>query len=283
MKCSDKNIRNLIFDYVDSNLDENNQKEVELHLIDCQDCRNLEKEYRGTISGIRSFFKESAQAHIPPETLVDYVDNLDELNKSQREAVELHLDLCGTCYKKVEMLKQVASTSVITDKRTIIDRFLEIVRNFFTQLTAKPAVVIATTVIILLIAVPMGYLINSHLTGKPQIQFTQAKKVTWLREAQRTAYEKPVVLEKDGWIEIGLMFDTFFDEENYILELEKSDEILLHRVLSESDVSTGSELFIRLKTKNLDQGEYQLVIISFISTSRQELSRAFYPFVLKKE
>ena len=281
MNCTNRKVRDLIFDYIDGNLEVEAQRQVEEHLAVCEDCRSLEREYRHTIDETKAFFAKSAMEHIANETLVEYVDSPQKLTRSQREAVEFHLDICPTCSGKIKMLERVATESSPGVPKVVTRGFLDCLRGMGEMLMRRPAVAFATAAVILAIAIPLGYIIRSQMAGGVKVEFVQAADVVWLHELQRSDLEKPLVERKDGWVQIGLTFDTFFDDESYILELQSAEgEVLFKKKLSESDFTSHRGLVMRVKTQDIAPGEYLLILVASKTATPEEEYRTIYPFIL---
>ena len=278
-------MQELIFDEIDGNLGEEQADELNLHLSTCPECRKLRQEYLDTIESIKLQGKEVTCQHITNEELVDYVDDPRELSEAQREMIELHLDLCHRCQKKVSMLRQIdrESSAAYSEKEpgTSIPWF----RKMSYAITNRPVVVIASAAALLLaILIPLGYVLRLHYADESRLEIITDKDVVWLSELTRTSQVKPEVIERDGYIRVGLRYQPFFENENYWVRLRSSsEEVILNRRLNSGDFNPAGELILQLKTSDLDPGELHLIIIAVSPDNRVEYSRSINPFILVKD
>ncbi len=284
MKCSNTEMRELIFGYVDGTVDATQQNRIEQHLSRCPSCRQLESEYRLTIADVEAVLTESAREHVDNETLVDFVDGARDLPKSEKEAIELHLDLCSQCSRKVEMLRTAASASAASEAPKF--RWPTLSRISWIPATAarRPVVALAAAAVIALVAVPVVRLLITQPATGPVLEFAQTADVVWLQELTRDEVRKPTASERNGWAQLGVYFEPFFAEESYLLQLQSPDGRLLgERKVSPDDMSAKGGLLVRVRTEDLAQGEYRLILTVEKSTGVIGPVQTVYPFILLKQ
>ncbi|MFH1374195.1 MAG: zf-HC2 domain-containing protein [bacterium] len=284
MSCSNKNIRDLIFDFLDGSLDDRTAPEVTRHLKECQDCRSLADEYRQTIDGARGFFAVSAREHAGNESLVTYIDDPQLLSQNKREEIELHLDLCPACRKKADMLQTVADSSARSEPSSISQRLWNWWEGLMVPLKVRPVMAFAAAAVIVLLMAPLSVVMWSHFTDRSSMTFVQTADVVWLHELRRSDQVKPVVPLRENRFVVGLSFMAFFDEENYQLRLQAtSDEVLHQRRVFPQDFAPGGRLLIEVEVPGLAAGEYRLVVIANSPATGEEYVHTVFPFILSQD
>ena len=107
IKCTNKEIAELLPWYITDNLSSENRHKVKNHLSSCQKCKMDLVEMRQ----LADFLKESKQnllsQHVLPERLVLYVEAKNELKKSDLLQIEKHLESCSDCKRELLLLEQV--------------------------------------------------------------------------------------------------------------------------------------------------------------------------------
>ncbi len=284
MSCSNKNTRDLIIDFLDGSLDDRTGSKVSRHLQECQDCRSLVDEYRQTIDGVRGFFAVSAREHAGNESLVSYVDSPDQMNREQREKIELHLELCSACRKKADMLQTVADSSAQSEPSSLSQRLWTWWESLVVPLKVRPVMAFAAAAVIVLLMAPLGVVMWSHFTDKSSMTFVQTADAVWLHELRRSDQGKPVVPLRNDRFVVGLSFMAFFDEESYQLRLQStSDEVLHQRQVLPRDFAPGGRLLIEVEASGLTAGEYRLVVIANSTVTGEEYVHTVFPFILSRD
>jgi hypothetical protein len=142
---------------------------------------------------------------------------------------------------------------------------------------------VVVTVAILLMMVPIGYYLFSNPSRGPVLQFAQVDNPVYLAEGLRGDAAKTTVTERDGGVELGIVFEPFFDAESYRLELRSDEKVILSVEVPERSVTPERGLTLRLGTASLPAGEYQLMLECSDKATGQVIARASYPFMLIRE
>ncbi len=282
MSCSRREIRNSIIDYVDGNLSAQSSDSVARHLDDCPECREIEREYRRTIACIRVVFDETARNHVPNDTIVQYVDHPESLAARDREALELHVTICSSCERKIEMLREVASeeSSLLRSGegsrlQNALQRFIRVLPR---RLTIRVASACAAVAVIMIIGLTM-----IGRDSAPRMEFTSSGDVFWLDESTRGEQTPPQIFEREGWIAVGARFHAFFDEESYQIQLWPEEGPALQTLAIDQDDYSGSGVGLRIRTSPLGPGTHHLTLISCKLTDKDFCVYTTYPFTLVKE
>lgn len=284
MSCSNKNIRDLIIDFLDGSLDDRTSREVSRHLQECRDCRSLADEYRQIIDGVRGFFTASAGEHVDNESLVSYIDSPKLMNREQREKIELHLEMCPACRKKADMLQTVADSSARSEPSSLSQRLWVWWEGLVVPLKVRPVMAFAAAAVIVLLMAPLGVVMWSHFTDRSSMTFVQTADVVWLHELRRSDQGKPVVPLREDRFVVGLSFMAFFDEESYQLRLQDtSDEVLHQRRVFPQDFAPGGRLLIEVEVPGLAADEYRLVVIANSQATGEEYVHTVFPFILSQD
>ena len=282
MSCSDKKINDLIFDFVDGSLGDLQKIKVEQHLKQCSECQNLLGEYQRIITELEPVLAGFVKEHASNESLLTYIDNPEKLQKTEKEGIALHLEICESCQKKAKMLSNISLEEKEFSEESENHSFLDSVKNIIDIFTAKPVLSFASAAIVILIALPLGFYINSQLSESFQLEFSQSAKVTWLQEQVRNGQIIPEIIPEDGLLKYGIYYEPYFSDEKYVLFLKTANNEEIYKTeLTQNDFSNNIELLILIKDDNISSGEYNFVIISYDLKDGKELTRTNFPFMIK--
>lgn len=183
MNCHNKRFHDMIFDYVDGNLNTEAVEAVTIHLADCSECYKLETEYRQTIAGLEVVLENTARDHITDDILITYIDNPGALQIQEKSAVELHISICDVCNNKAEMLQRVAQEESFHRDYPILDWLRSPLHNVYYFIAHKPVAGIVAIAAIASIILIYWFTIGRDFG--PGIRFTSAQDVIWLGEVTR--------------------------------------------------------------------------------------------------
>jgi len=104
-------IRDLIVWYPGTDLDPDERKRVEEHTASCGSCAEL----LGFATSMKKDLMAERSWHPKPEMLVRFVENRDEVDPSERSAIEDHLSVCQDCSEEAEILETVGKDIAVQD------------------------------------------------------------------------------------------------------------------------------------------------------------------------
>jgi predicted anti-sigma-YlaC factor YlaD len=282
MECREKNVRDLIVDYIDGNLDSSSADRVKRHLKDCPECSRLEREYLRTVEGLRAVFKESAREHVPNEILVEFVERSEDLDAHGKASIELHLAVCPLCERKVEMLRRVGVEETPRQSNVIRDWLPGFGQNLIHAFGRRPAMGFSMAAVLIL-AFAVIYWSVTGIDRGLQIQFTSTQDIGWLQESLRSDQAWPEIREKNGFIRIGVKFLAFFEEEEYTIQLQSMDGTALQKLLIKRENYDNIGIGLSIETSSLSAGKYRLLLISHKLAGEKRTLQVAYPFILVKD
>jgi len=282
MGCRKKNIRELIVDFIDENLEPQAAQKVSEHLNECPDCRRLEQEYRQTITGLRAAMAEEAAEHIPNDSLIQYTDNPESLDENTISHIQLHLAVCSQCERKVEMLRQVGAEEVAVQSEKSRDWSSGLSRNVTRIFGHKPVFGFSMAAVIILAFAVIYWSVIGPDQGL-QLRFASTRNVEWLSESIRSNQPLPEIHEKDGQIMVGLKFLAFFDEETYSVQLQTTEGTVLQELKIDEPDYDKNGVGLAIETANLSPGEYRLALISRRLSDESSGPQVTYPFILIRD
>jgi len=282
MECRDKNIRDLIVDFIDGNLDTQASRQVATHMESCPECRKLEQEYQQTIEGLRAAFAADAAAHIPNDLLVQYVDSPDNLDEKSVSGIRLHLAVCPACERKVEMLQQVGAEQASLQFNIIRNWLPGFGQNLTRAFAHRPIFGFSMAAVLILAFAVIYWSVTGTDRGM-QIQFTSTQNISWLQESLRNDQPLPEIHEKDGRIRVGVKFLAFFDEEKYSIQVQSIDGTILQEVSIGEDDYENNGIGLVIETRSLSPGKYRLILISRRPADESFSLQVAYPFILVRD
>jgi hypothetical protein len=282
MECREKNIRDLIVDFIDGNLDSPEDKRVAGHLADCPECRKLEQEYRQTIASLRAAFAADASEHIPNDFLVQYVDDSESLDEKSKSKIQLHLAVCSVCERKEEMLRRVGAEQTSGQSNIIRNWLPGFGQNLARAFGRRPIFGFSMAAVLILAFAIIYWSVIGTDRG-PHIQFTSTQNINWLQESIRSDRQLPEIHEENGRIRVGVKFLAFFDEEKYTIQLQSSGGAILQDLSIGRDAYNDIGIGLVIETSSLPSGEYRLMLISCSLADEKQSLQTAYPFILLKD
>jgi len=276
----------LIPEYVGGLLTQDERAQVESHLPECAECRELVETCRTLSVGLKSIMREEALAHPSTEELSIFAVSPEALAEDVKQRVSFHLEVCKECAddllaaKGLDSEVQYDDLSKHSGKITLApDRFADRVRRLF----ARPAVAFSAMVVVLaLLAIPLlksqfgGSVAPSQVDGRQGSELTVA-----LAEQTRSGLSRRTVtiLPEHESVKFELRFIPDRDR-NYSVRITTEAGKVLHHEPLPAEIAHRGLAEVSLGTNMLPDGDYTAIVMSV--TAQGDPLRVFYPFTIKR-
>jgi anti-sigma-K factor RskA len=276
----------LIPEYVSGLLTRDEREQVETHLRECAECRDLVETCKQLSSELKTELRDELLQHPTTDELASFVLSSETLSEDNRLRVGFHLEVCKTCADDLLAVKGLSSEVRSpefphADTKTAAPgvSFGERVRRLFARPVVAFSVVAAA---LLLLAIPLlnqqfGDVSTTSVgTVGPGTELTVAlaeqtrsglsrRTITISREHQSVKFEMRFIHEGGRTYTVGVVSDA--------------GETISHEELRPNEAQKGLAE-IRLATDDLPDGDYTAVVSS-VSAQGDSLS-VFYPFTIKR-
>ncbi len=191
MAEKNRHIDSLISFYIDDELTEEQRREVETHLKQCESCQELLKAQQQGDGLIKEYVSKQAE-HLSTEELLAYQEK-QKLSAWQRNVIESHLESCVDCQQLLQAVETLdeMEPEVAKQKKLEHTSFKEFLHQIKNLLFRKPVISSAVAVAVMALIIFLIVKPEPHRYGS-LVQISPAPyAATELRgEQNRESFEK---------------------------------------------------------------------------------------------
>ena len=280
MKCTNKEIAELLPWYITDNLSEEDKEKVKIHLSKCPKCEADLVEIRRLADSFKEN-KDLFSEHIPSEQLVIYAEAKHELNKDDLLQIENHLESCSDCKRELLLLDKVNQSLNPPKGFSFFEKVEQKLSDIFSIVLIKPAFVY---VVILLLLYPayLG-LFKSKKTLEPNIAQANYELLQFDTRSDATQENEIKILPQTEMFSLSFNIPILANENiRYDAKIFDANK---KNVWRKSDIKSMDEygtFLLICHNRFFTEGVYSLIIDEFNLTNNQKQNEFVFLFKVIK-